>query len=265
MDILAFIASGSPVELWGVVLICVLVFIAGFVDAIAGGGGLISLPAYLFAGLPVHTAIATNKLSSTMGTAVATWRYFRQGYMVWKLALPSVACGLVGSALGANLTLAVSDQIIRVFMLIVIPIAGYYVLRTKDFDSHAEERPFRTALAICMVIAFFIGMYDGFYGPGTGTFLMILLTAVAHLHTDKAAGITKAVNLTTNVSALVVFLVNGAVLVPLGLLAGVFSIVGNYLGASLFTQRGAAVVRPVILVVLIVFAVRLIAELAGIV
>lgn len=125
------------------------------------------------------------------------------------------------------------------------------------------DNPRRTAL-LCMAIAFVVGIYDGFYGPGTGTFLMLLLTGAAHLDVFKAAGITKAINLTTNVTALVVFLLNGSVLLGLGLLGGFFNIAGNYLGARMFSQKGSAIVRPIILVVVAVFAVRLILQLAGI-
>ena len=107
-----------------------------------------------------------------------------------------------------------------------------------------------------------MGVYDGFYGPGTGTFLMLLLTGAAHLGLGSAAGITKAINLTTNVTALVVFLVNGQVWIGVGLVAGLFSIAGNYLGARTFTKKGGAIARPVIIVVLCVFFVKVVYDFA---
>ena len=264
MDLLGIITGGGTISLWGFVLIAVMVFLAGFVDAIAGGGGFISLPAYLFAGIPVHAAIATNKLSSTMGTTVATAKYIRQGYMVWWLVPSSVVLALAGSSLGASLSLATDETIIRIIMLLVIPFAAFYVLKTKRMDIERAEFSRPKTLAICGAIAFTLGVYDGFYGPGTGTFLMLLLPAVAHLTLDHAAGLTKAINLSTNVAALVVFLANGAVLIGLGLIAGLFNIAGNWLGAAKFTKDGARIVRPIILLVLVLFAIRLILELAGI-
>ena len=264
MDFVGIITGGGTISLWGFALIAVLVFLAGFVDAIAGGGGFISLPAYLFAGVPVHAAIATNKLSSTMGTTIATAKYIRRGYMVWWLAPSSVVLALAGSSLGASLSLAADETIIRIVMLLVIPIAVYYVLRTKRMDIERPAYSKLKTLAICGAIAFLIGLYDGFYGPGTGTFLMLLLPAVAHLTLDHAAGITKAINLSTNVAALAVFLANGAVLIGLGLVAGLFNIAGNWLGANKFTHDGARIVRPIILLVLALFAIRLILELLGI-
>ena len=243
-------------------IVCPLAFIAGFVDAIAGGGGLISLPAFIFAGLPVHNAIATNKLASTMGTSIATIRYAISGYMVKAFVAVGVVCGLTGSCIGSNLALVTDDSAFKVIMLVILPFVAFFVLRTKDLDKFSKvEIPRKRAMAITAAIALVIGVYDGFYGPGTGTFLMLALTALAHQNVRTAAGTTKAINLSTNVAALVVFLVNGAVLLPLGLAAGTFNIAGNWIGSRSFTQRGSSIARPIMLVVIVLFAIRLVADL----
>lgn len=242
-------------------IVCPLVFLAGFIDAIAGGGGLISLPAYMLTGLPVHNAIATNKMSSSMGTAVATAKFAGDGYIRWRRALVCTVFAFVGSTSGARLALLVSDRYFRIFLLVVLPLTAAYILFGKPFVG--EKEPYgavRTSLT-AMVIALCIGVYDGFYGPGTGTFLLLLLTGAAHLKLTEANGTTKVINLTTNVSALIIFLLNGKVLLPLGITAGVFSIAGNYLGARYFAKGGAASVRPVMLVVLAVFFVKVLSEL----
>ena len=244
-------------------IVCPLCLIAGFVDSIAGGGGLISLPAFLFAGLPVHACLATNKLQSTMGTAVATIRYAANGFMVKQLAAVGIVCGLAGSAVGARIALATDAFAFKVIMLAVLPVVAFYVLRTKDFDKYAADAyPLRKTMVLVAVIALAIGFYDGFYGPGTGTFLMLLLTGVGRTSLNTAAGTTKAINLSTNFAALVVFLANGSALMELGLAAGAFSIAGNYLGSKFFTDRGSAAVRPVMLVVIALFAVRLVYDIA---
>jgi len=243
-------------------IVCPLAFIAGFVDAIAGGGGLISLPAYILAGVPVHNAIATNKLASTMGTTIATIRYAINGYMVRAFVIVGVACGLLGSWGGSSLALVTDAQLFKIFMLVALPPIVYFVVRTKNLDAFADDPlPRGKALAITAAAALAIGVYDGFYGPGTGTFLMLLLTSLAHQDVRTAAGTTKAINLSTNAAALVVFLVNGAVLVPLGLAAGVFNIAGNYLGAGSFTRKGSAIARPIMFVVIALFAIRLLFDL----
>ena len=190
-------------------IICPLVGIAGFVDAIAGGGGLISLPAYLIAGIPVHNALGTNKLSSTMGTAVATFRYARSGFIPWRQALFCVLFALVGSSLGAKLALMIPTRVFRILMLVILPLTACYLLRSKGLAQEREPYSWGKTLLISLPISLVLGVYDGFYGPGTGTFLLLLLTGVAHLSLNQAAGLTKAINLATNVAALTVFLRSG--------------------------------------------------------
>ena len=239
----------------GMALLCALVFLAGYVDAIAGGGGLISLPAYLIVGLPTHVAIATNKLSSAMGTTLTTWRFARSGYIQWKTAGMCVAAALIGSAL----VMFVADFYLRVLLLVLLPVTAVYVMRSKAFDDESREAlSSRRTVVISVVVALVVGAYDGFYGPGTGTFLMLLLTGAAHMALKQAAGVTKAINLTTNITALAVFLLHGRVLIPMGLLAGVFGIGGNYLGSKSFSENGGAIARPITIVVLVVFFVKVI-------
>ena len=247
-------------------IVCPLVGIAGFVDSIAGGGGLISLPAYLISGLPVHTCIATNKLSSSMGTTVATARYALSGYIDWHLGVFCAAASLAGAALGANIALLISENLFRVLMLIILPLTALYVLRKKDLFSgeNCKQLRFWHSVALSSVIAFALGLYDGFYGPGTGTFLILLLTRFAHMDLRRANGITKVIHLSSHIASLLVYLINGQVLMLLGLSAGLFSIVGNYLGSRCFTKKGAAIARPIILLVLCVFFVRTVLEMLGV-
>lgn len=244
-------------------IVCPLVFAASVVDAIAGGGGLISLPAYLIAGLPAHVALGTNKLSSCMGTALATLRYARHGFVRPRRALVCAAFGLAGSALGANLALLVGDGVLQAIMLVVVPLTAAYVLRRRAFEERPDRLSPRATLALCAAVSCALGVYDGFFGPGTGTYLILLFVAVCRLPLAEAAGTTKVVNLTTNVAALAVFLANGTVLVPLGLAAGLFGMAGAWVGTTFFMGKGVKVIRPVMLVVLAVFFVRLAGNLLG--
>ena len=260
MDFLSVITANGLIPWWGVVIIAAGGFLAGFVDAIAGGGGLIFMPAFIVAGLPVHLAIGTNKLASPMGTILAAIKYARQGYMALWLCAPCIIVALMGSNLGAHLSLMASEDTLRIIMLAVIPIAGFYVLRHKNMGTEDAPWPRKKTLLICLIISLAIGAYDGVYGPGTGTFLMLLLTSVGGLGIQRAAGVTKCVNVTTNLTALVVFLINGNVSIPLGIIGGVFNIAGSYFGANQFTEKGAKIARPLMLVVLSLFAIRLIVE-----
>ena len=251
---------------WAVyAIVCPMVFLSGFVDAIAGGGGFFSLTAYLLAGLPVHNAIATNKLSATIGTSLAAYRYARKGFIPWKLAVVCVPAALLGSMAGARIALSVSDTVFRWIMLCIIPVSGYYVLRKKDLDggSPLGELPYGRTALLTGLIALGIGVYDGFYGPGTGTFLLLLLTGLGGLDLNTAAGTGKLTNWATNIAALGVFIFSGNVLYVLGLVASVFSLLGNYLGTVSFYRKGSRLARPMILIVLVVFFGKLLLELLG--
>lgn len=238
-----------------------LVFIAGFVDAVAGGGGLISLPAYMLAGLPVHNAIATNKMSSCMGTTIATGKYIRNGFVPWRQVPLAIFGAFTGSALGANIALILNPYYFKILMLGIIPITSFYVLRTKNFTEEGQELPLGKTLILTLLIAFVVGIYDGFYGPGTGTFLILLLTGLVKMGLTKANGLTKVINLTTNIAALSVYLLNGKVLLFYGISAGLFNIAGNYLGAVNFSKKGAAFTRPIIILVLSIFFIKILFEL----
>ena len=233
-------------------IVCPMLFLAGLVDAIGGGGGLISLPAYLLAGLPAHQAIATNKLSSTCGTALATVRFIRMGLVNWRLALPTLVCGILGSSIGANASMAVDEKLMERILFFVLPVTAFIVLNPRIFrDNDAKDillnsRTWITALLSSLVI----GLYDGFYGPGTGTFLIIAFTVLAGMNMRSANAHAKVINLTTNITSLAIFLVNGQALIPLGIAAAACNMAGNYLGAGLALSRGSRITRPVIILVL---------------
>lgn len=244
-------------------IVCPLVGLASFVDAVAGGGGLISLPAYLIAGFPVQYAIATNKLSACMGATISAAKYAKSGYIPWKTAIPSVIAAVFGSALGARIALMVSDYYFKRLILVILPLTAVYILRDKSMTTEKPPRPFWQTAVISTVVSFVIGIYDGFYGPGTGVFLILLLMGLAHLPLDKANGLSKAVNWMTNISAVYVYIVNGRAVIGLGLTAGLFSIVGGYLGARTFEKKGAQSVRPLMLTVLVIFFVKIVSEIWG--
>lgn len=242
-------------------IVCPLVFLAGFVDAIGGGGGLISLPAYLIAGIPAHNAVATNKLSSATGTLVSTARYVKNKYADLKLAIPGIIAALIGAHLGARIALVVSDEVFKVILLIMLPVIAVYILLKKNLEPEEDVKISRKKQFVIVSIAsFIIGMYDGFYGPGTGTFLILLYTGLAKMDVLTAGGNTKLANLTSNISSLIVFLMNGVVLIPLGLCAAIFSVAGHYIGSGLAMKNGSKFVRTIILVVITLLFVKILVE-----
>ena len=241
-------------------IVCPLVFLAGLVDSIGGGGGIISLPAFLLAGVPPHLALGTNKLSSAIGTTVSTLRFLKNGYIKKKLAALSAVCALVGSAIGARAALIVPEQVIKWMMLISLPFIAAFVLKNKNMGDNEKtwSLPEKKMYRIAMAAAFFVGAYDGFYGPGTGTFLLLIFTSAAHMDMRTAAGNTKIVNLSSNIAALVTFLFHGRVLYPLGLAAGLFCMAGHYVGSGLVLKNGQKIVRPVILTVLALLFLKIV-------
>ncbi len=253
---------GYPI--WMVFLICFGVFCASFMDAIGGGGGIISLPTYLLAGLPMHQALGTNKLSSCIGTVASTLRYIKNGYVDWLLAIPSIGLALAGAHFGTKLHLATDEKYLKLVLLFVLPIIAVILLRKKDLPE--ERKPLNETLrkAIVWTSSLIFGMYDGFYGPGTGTFLLLSFCYLAKVDVRTASGNVKVVNLSSNVGALFTSLVAGKVLIPLGLVAAVFSCTGQYLGAGLALKNGSKIVRPFILLVIVLLVGKVLLEFFGI-
>ena len=239
-------------------IICPMLFLTGLVDSIGGGGGLISLPAYLLAGVPVHQAIATNKLSSACGTTVTTLRFIRQGLVNWKIALPTIVFAMLGSSLGANLSMKMDEGIMENILFIVLPVVAIVVMNPKLFrDNEDAQVQLNARLWITAILsAFFVGIYDGFYGPGTGTFLIIAFTVFAKMNTRAANAQAKVINLTTNLTSLTIFLLNGQALILLGLVGAACNMAGNYIGSGLAMTKGSKVTRPVIILVLVLLFLK---------
>ncbi len=249
--------------LWVVLLIGVGVFFASFVDAIGGGGGLISVPVYMLAGLPTHQVLGTNKMSACLGTVASTFRYVKNGYANWGLALPSVAAAMVGAYFGTQLQLMLEDKYLKYLLLVVLPMVAFVMLRQKKLPETPGKIDPWAQRAIVWSAALVIGAYDGLYGPGTGTFLLLVFCNLAKMDLRTASGNVKIVNLSSNISALATSLAAGTVLVPVGLIAAVFSVAGHYLGAGLTIKNGSKAVRPVILIVLALLAIKVISELVA--
>ena len=238
-------------------IICPLVFLGALVDAVAGGGGLITLPAFLIAGVPGHLALGTNKLSSAMGTIVSTYRLWRAGFLNIRKSLPAIVCSLTGSVVGANLALLVPERVFGLLLVGLLPFAAFFVLskRTTLSNEDGDIAP-KKQLAILCASSVACGAYDGFYGPGAGTFMLLAFAFWAKMGVRSAAGTMKAVNLASNSAAFVTFAVSGEVIWLLGITAGLFGIAGHYIGAGLVLKNGTKIVRPIIGVVLSVLFIK---------
>lgn len=239
------------------------VFLASFMDAIAGGGGIISVPTYLlaFSGLPTYYALGTNKLSAGIGTVFSTARFIKNKCVNWPLAVPSIVLALAGSAGGTWLQHHTPDTVLKYLLLIVLPIVAIFTLRTRSWPDEPGEISFAKQAAIVWVASLVIGAYDGYYGPGTGTFLMLIFIRFGKLDTRTAAGNVKIVNLSSNIGSLFTAWSAGYVLWGIGLISAVFSIAGHYIGAGLAIKNGSRIVRPTVVIVLILLAAKVLSEL----
>lgn len=241
-------------------IVCPICFLVGIMNASVGGGGLVSLPAMLLVGLPPHMAIGTNKLQAICGLSVATLRYAKSGLLKLRLVVPTVICAVAGSLVGSHFSLSVSEEILNYIIVLVLPVVAFVVFK-KDSFVDGEEKELvltrRTYVTAC-ACSFVIAAYDGFYGPGAGTFYVIALCLVAQLGARYASSHAKVVNLVTNTAATVVFLVNGQVCVPLGLAGGLCGMVGAWLGAGLVIKDGARIMKPLIALAFVLLLVKLV-------
>ena len=255
------------VDLWTFLIACPFVFLAGFVDAIAGGGGLISLPGYLIAGLSPIAASATNKLSAGMGSTVANANYFKNDLINLRLAAPCIFIAMLFSSFGARVQMMIPEQYLKIFMLIALPITMILVLNKETLKSKNifKIKLTKKVYVLSFLVSALIGLYDGLYGPATGTFLLIFFVKIVGMNIKEANGISKAINFATNMGALILFLLSGKVLIALGLVAGVCNMLGNHLGSKLFLKKGVDIVRPIMISVMTIFVIKIVLELLNII
>ncbi len=207
--------------------------------------------------------MGTNKAASFLGTATACFNYIKEGFVKWKIAIPCMAFALIGSACGTNLALFIEPDVLQIVIIVLLPITAIFTLSSKGLSKKRKEFSYLKTTTIASALAFFIGAYDGFYGPGTGTFLIILLNLLAHQNLESANGLSKVTNLASNVAAFVVFLINGKVILLLALAAGICQVIGNYIGSKLFIKKGIKIVRPVMIVVFIALMAKLIFDMVA--
>lgn len=253
--------TGLELPLLTTALLVAASFVAGWVDSIVGGGGLIQLPSLLI-GLPADTPVATvagtNKLPSSMGTAVAASTYLRRVPIDWWGLVPLIACSALGSALGAQLTHLIDRRAFTPLVLGAIVGVGWYTWRRPALGLHSDIRHTGwRGYAWLAGIGASVGLWDGFIGPGTGSFFLILLVAVMGFEFLTATTLAKVANLTTNLAAIVVFGLSGNILWGLGLVMGAANLAGGLLGSRTALRNGNAFVRKVFLGVVVALGAKL--------
>lgn len=230
--------------------------VAGFVDSIAGGGGLLTVPALLWAGLTPAQALATNKLQSSFGSFSAALKFARSGQLDLASIRPMIVCTFIGAAAGALAVQAIDPDFLRdAIPVMLIAIAVWLLLSPKAGELDAHQRISAGAFAVTAGTA--VGFYDGFFGPGTGTFFAIAFVSLLGFNLKKATAHTKALNFTSNFASLLMFLAGGQIVWTVGLAMGAGQYLGAHLGAHLVVRNGARLVRPVLVVASIAITVKI--------
>jgi len=237
-------------------LLAIIGLAAGFVDAIAGGGGLLTVPALLWAGLPPQAALGTNKLQSSFGTALAAMNYAHAGLLRWRELGPGIAITTLAAIAGSLVVSQLNAGFLqRVIPALLLAIAGYFWWKPELGADRRAPRMKTATFAWSFGIA--LGFYDGFFGPGAGSFWMVACVLLLGLDLGAATGHTKAMNLASNLGSLAVFLVARQVRFDVGAVMIAGQLIGAKLGSGMVIRRGARLVRPVFLAVVLVLAVRL--------
>lgn len=224
---------------------------AGFINSLAGGGGIITVPAYLAFGLNPALLLGTNKLSASMGAAMSAYKLRHHLKVSKKLVRVLVYHAMFFSVLGAVLSRLINPQNLKFLVLILIPFVAYFVLANKDLGRTETRRQIgvKKSNRAAQFTAGFAAAYDGFFGPGAGTIYAVFLVKYAGFELVQATAMAKLLNFCSNILALIFFLLIGSVNIKLGLAMGAFNILGSWLGVSVGKRRGAAIIRPMIIIV----------------
>jgi len=249
----------TDIALQALIFLFFAAFVAGFIDSIAGGGGLITIPAMLIAGIPPLETLGTNKLQGMFGSASATIAYARNGHVNLRKQLPMALMALIGSMFGAVIATHVPGDVLKAAMpILLIAIAAYFALKPdmSDIDTHQRLTPFVFGLTFAPLV----GLYDGVFGPGAGSFYMLAFVSMAGFGLLKATAHTKLLNFGSNVGAFAVFLFNGVILWKLGIVMGIGQFLGAQTGSRVAMRIGARVIKPLLIVTCLSLAGKLLLD-----
>lgn len=241
---------GSMVELTFPILLILFAggWLAGFVDSIAGGGGIISVPVLLSVGLPPHFALGTNKFQSSFGSLTASLNYTKGGLVKFREVLWGILFTSIGAAIGTTVIQLLPQDLLQYIIPVMLLAVFLFMLFSKDLGLHDQQQKLQPRLFF-LIFGFSLGFYDGFFGPGTGNFWMIAYVILLGFNLKKATAYTKWVNFTSNIVALVFFAIGGKILIIPGLIMAAGQLTGAFLGSRLVLQSGAKFIRIFFLIV----------------
>ncbi|MBQ8718349.1 MAG: sulfite exporter TauE/SafE family protein [Clostridia bacterium] len=245
--------------------VCPLLFLAGLIDGISGGGGIISLPAYLMTGMPLNMAYGCNKMQSFLGTSASLFKYARSGLVDLRPALIACVTAIVGSMVSTKIMFVLPDDVKKI--IIVAAMAFIIVLTLLVSRFHLENRELRklplslASVLLCLVCGLLLGLYDGFFGPGCGTVALMLFSVIFGYDMRVATGNGKVIIVVSNLIALVSYIAKGSILYEIAIPASIANILGSYLGAYLAVRNGKRLVKWILYLVIAVLIVQAILKL----
>lgn len=235
-----------------IVLLSISSFTAGFIDAVVGGGGLIQTPFLLitFPKMPLPILLGTNKIAALAGTTTAAFKYAKKVTFNYKLLIVIAASCSLSSFLGAQVINHLDSNLLKPVILIILIVIAIYTFIKKDLGAiETKELPANKQLLYGSLIGLIVGFYDGFFGPGTGSFFILGFVVILGFEFVKASAYAKIVNSVTNLSALIVFVKNGNYILPLAILMASFNIIGSFIGSHLALKKGNGFVRIIFLLI----------------
>ena len=235
-------------ELWQFAVLFAAAFFGGFIDSIAGGGGLISLPALLAVGVPPHVAIATNRFQGSFGSFTAALNFIRKGYVDAAEILRGVIFTFIGGLVGAYVLLLIDAKFLN-YLIPILLLALFFFMIFSPNLGEAPAKPKMSKKSFYAIFGLVLGFYDGFFGPGAGSFWTFAMVALIGLNMKKAVAHTKILNFTSNIVSLAVFIAGGQILWAVGLLMGAGQVLGAYFGSNMVMKKDVKFVRIVFLAV----------------
>nr|WP_148315504.1 TSUP family transporter [Clostridium culturomicium] len=248
--------------MYKLIFLCIAGFFAAFVDSIAGGGGIISVPAYMIVGLPTHIALGTNKFAATMGSLTSSINFIRSGNCNFKLLKIVAPFTLIGSILGVKTVLLIDESFLQPLVLILILAIGIYTFFSKSLGEEDNFNGFtKKNLFLSILLGFSLGFYDGFFGPGTGTFLVFGFINILGLNFLKASANARVLNFVSNISALVTFALSGNINYLIGIPVCILMILGAKIGTRLAINKGNKIIKPIFITMAMAVAVKMLFQI----
>ena len=249
----------SDYSLFTLLILSVLAFMAGFIDAVVGGGGLIQLPALLVTlpNAPLPTIFGTNKIAALSGTSMAAFQYAKRIRFNLKLLIVISAASFIASYFGAKIVSIINPATLKPIILIILIAIAIYTFLKKDLGKiETKQLPLTRQMIFGAAIGLIIGFYDGFFGPGTGSFFVLAFVVILGFEFVQASAYAKIVNCMTNISALIVFIRQGNYIIGIAILMAVFNIAGSVIGSKMAIKRGNGFIRVFFLIIVTIMIIR---------